>query len=191
MARNELNPLTIDSPFGRFLLPNRLGKKEDAPGLSIEWIWNQTQVEVVSFEANDSVLETAIAMARRHDGDLAFRHGPNRCFVVARDANLLPALKAAMPVERAAVIDQSHGRICLAIEGPRVEDVLSKLFAVDFDGEVFKNGTGIATAHHVVFTMIYRESKTRFLLFPHRSFSRDFLKSLIKAGTEYGVEIEG
>jgi heterotetrameric sarcosine oxidase gamma subunit len=96
-----------------------------------------------------------------------------------------------MPTDKGAIIDQCHGRVCIAVEGSHVEAVLSKLFAVDFDASAFKNGTGIATAHHVIFALIYRESATRFLLFPHRSFSRDFLKALIKAGTEYGVEIEG
>jgi methylglutamate dehydrogenase subunit D len=191
MARNEPQSLNFDSPFGETLMPDRIGKKDGAPGVSIEWVVNQTQAEIASFEPCDAVLEKAAALARRHDGDLAFQHAANRVFVVARDADFLPALKAAVPNDKAAIIDQSHGRVCLAVEGPRVEDVLSKLFAIDFDAHVFKTGRGIATAHHVIFALIYRENETRFLVFPHRSFARDFLKSLIKAGTEYGVEIEG
>jgi heterotetrameric sarcosine oxidase gamma subunit len=191
MARDEPQSLEIDSPFGLLLVPDRIGKQDGAPGISIEWIVNQTQAEIASFDPGDAVLEKAAALARRHDGDLAFQHAANRVFVVARDADLLPALKAAVPNHKAAIIDQSHGRVCLAVEGPQVENVLSKRFAIDFDAYVFKTGTGIATAHHVIFVLIYRESENRFLLFPHRSFVRDFLKSLIKAGTEYGVEIEG
>jgi heterotetrameric sarcosine oxidase gamma subunit len=191
MARTEPQTLKIDSPFGVLLTPDRIGKKDGAPGISIEWLVNQTQAEIASFAPGDSVLEKAVAIARRFDGDLSFAHAANRVFVVARDADLLPALKAAVPIDKAAIIDQSHGRVCLAVEGPCVENVLSKLFAVDFAASVFKNGTGIATAHHVIFALIYRENETRFLLFPHRSFARDFLKALIKAGTEYGVEIEG
>jgi methylglutamate dehydrogenase subunit D len=191
MARNEPQSLEIDSPFGLLLVPDRIGKKDGAPGISIEWLVNQTQAEIASFDPGDAVLEKAAALARRHDGDLAFQHAANRVFVVARDADLLPALKAAVPNDKAAIIDQNHGRVCLAVEGPQVENLLSKLFAIDFDAYVFKPGTGIATAHHVIFVLIYRETSSRFLLFPHRSFARDFLKSIIKAGTEYGVEIEG
>jgi heterotetrameric sarcosine oxidase gamma subunit len=191
MARNEPQSLEIDSPFGLLLVPDRIGKKDGAPGISIEWLVNQTQAEIASFDPGDAVLEKAAALARRHDGDLAFQHAANRVFVVARDADLLTALKAVVPHDRAAIIDQSHGRVCLAVEGACVEDTLSKLFAVDFDKSAFKNATGIATAHHVIFALIYREHDTRFLVFPHRSFARDFLKALIKAGTEYGVEIEG
>lgn len=190
MARAEPNAITIASPFGDLLTSKRIGKTKGAPGVSIEWIANLTQAEVASFEPNSPALEKAAAVARRFDGDLSFQHAANRVFVVARDADLLPALEKAVPKNQGAIIDQSHGRVCLAIEGPRVEDVLSKLFAVDFDKSVFKNETGIATAHHVIFALIYREHDTRFLLFPHRSFARDFLKSLIKAGTEFGVEIE-
>jgi heterotetrameric sarcosine oxidase gamma subunit len=191
MARNEPQTLNFDSSFGILLVPDRIGKQDGAPGISIEWLVNRTQAEIASFEPGDAVLEKASAVARRFDGDLSFAHAANRVFVVARDADLLPALKAAVPHDRAAIIDQSHGRVCLAVEGPQVENVLSKLFAIDFDAHVFKTGTGIATAHHVIFALIYREHDTRFLLFPHRSFARDFLKALIKAGTEYGVEIEG
>jgi methylglutamate dehydrogenase subunit D len=191
MARNEPQTLDFDSPFGTLLMPDRIGKNDGAPGVSIEWIVNLTQAEIASFTPGDAILEKASTVARRFDGDLSFGHAANRVFVVARDADVLPALKAAVPTDKAAIIDQSHGRVCLAVEGPRVDDVLSKLFAVDFAASVFKNGTGIATAHHVIFVLIYRESETRFLLFPHRSFARDFLKALIKAGTEYAVEIEG
>ena len=191
MARNQTLSVEIDSPFGALLTPDRIGKKDGAPGISIEWIINLTQAEVAAFEPGDAVLEKAVNAARRHDGDLAFQHAANRVFVVARDADLLADLHKLVPADKGAIIDQSHGRVCLAVEGPRVEQVLSKLFAVDFEPSVFKNGTGIATAHHVIFGLIYRESETRFLLFPHRSFARDFLGALIKAGTEYGVEIEG
>ncbi len=191
MVRNQTQSLKIDSPFGALLVPDRIGKKDGAPGISIEWIVNQTQAEIVSFDPGNSVLDIVSAVARRFDGDLSFAHAADRVFMVARDDNRLPALKAAVPSDQAAIIDQSHGRVCLAVEGARVSDVLSKLFAIDFDASAFKSGTGIATAHHVIFALIYRENATRFLLLPHRSFARDFLKALIKAGTEYGVEIEG
>ena len=181
----------IDGPFGAVLTPSRIGKKDGVPGISIEWVINLTQAEIASFEPNDSVLKLAVKTARRYDGDFSFQHAANRVFVVARDADLLADLRKLVPTTAAAIIDQSHGRVCLAIEGPRVEDTLSKLFAVDFRASVFKTGTGIATAHHVIFALIYRENETRFLLFPHRSFARDFLAAIIKAGTEYGVEIEG
>lgn len=191
MARSELQTIAVDSPFGSLLTAARIGKQDGAPGISIEWIANQTQAEIASFTAGDAVLEKANSIARRFDGDFVFHHAANRVFVVARDADLLPALKVALPSGKAAIIDQSHGRVCLAVEGLAVEDVLSKLFAINFDISAFSIGKGIATAHHVIFALIYRETETRFLLFPHRSFARDFMKALIKAGTEYGVEIEG
>ena len=190
MARTQTDNITFDSPFGNVLTPARIGNQDGKPGVSIEWIVNLTQAEIASFVPGDTVLEKADTIARRHDGDLVFQHAANRVFVVARDSDLLPALKAVVPTDKAAIVDQSHGRICLAIEGAAVENILSKLFAIDFNAAAFKIGTGISTAHHVIFVLIYRQSETRFLLFPHRSFARDFLKSLTKAGTEYGVEIE-
>lgn len=191
MANPQPETQLVDNPFGTLLTPARIGKKDGTPGISIEWVHHQTQAEIASFVPNDEVLKLAAAAAQRHDGDLSFQHAANRVFVVAKDGDLLPAFARTVSSEFAAIIDQSHGRVCLAVEGFRVEDVLSKLFAVDFDIASFKANTGISTAHHVVFALIYREDKNRFLLFPHRSFARDFLSSLIKAGTEYGVEIEG
>lgn len=190
MANSQSHDPTVDSPFGSLLAPARIGKKDGAPGVSIEWVINKTQAEIASFVPNDAVLKLVAAAAQRHDGDLSFQHAANRVFVVAKDGDVLPALQAAVPLDQGAIIDQSHGRVCLAVEGLNVENVLSKLFAIDFDIASFNANTGISTAHHVVFALIYREDKNRFLLFPHRSFARDFLSSLIKAGTEYGVEIE-
>lgn len=191
MARSEPQAGLIESPFGTLIRPARLGKQDGVPGVSVEWIVNLTQAEAASFEPGDPLLQKVAAIPRRYDGDLSFQYAANRMFVVARDADLLAALQQAMPEAKGAVIDQSHGRVCLAIEGPRVEDVLSKLFAVDFSSAAFKTRTGIATAHHVMMTLIYRQHEQGFLLFPHRSFARDFLGALIKAGAEYGVEIEG
>jgi heterotetrameric sarcosine oxidase gamma subunit len=178
------------SPFGG---GNPLKGRPSAPGkpgVTIEWIVNATQAEVASFKVNAPVLDAAAAVARRFDGDISFRNGPSRLFLVARDGDRLDALRAAVPPSEGTVIDQSHGRVCLAVEGPRATDTLSKLFAIDFDAGVFKAGTGVATAHHVMFALIYRENDSRFLVFPHRSFARDFLEALAQAAAEYGVEIE-
>ena len=138
MAKNQTLAVEIDSPFGATLTPDRIGKRDGAPGISVEWIVNLTQAEVATFEPGNAVLEKAADAARRNDGDLAFHHAANRVFVVARDADLLADLHKLVPADKGAIIDQSHGRVCLAVEGLRVEQVLSKLFAVDFEPSVSK-----------------------------------------------------
>jgi heterotetrameric sarcosine oxidase gamma subunit len=188
--RSEPALMPQASPFGDGNPLHGIATASGKPGVTIEWISNRTQADVAAFTVDDPVLDKAAAVARRFDGDFAFRHGPSRLFVVARDGDRLEALRAAVPADKGAVIDQCHGRICLVVEGPRAADTLSKLFAVDFDARVFKPGTGLATAHHVIFSLIWRENDDRFMLFPHRSFARDMLGALARAAAEYGVEVE-
>lgn len=177
-------------PFGDLLADARLGRKDGAPGVTLQWLPLRTMAEVACFAIDDPLLQTVIGATRAKGGAFGFRTGPSRAFVACPHDDMVPQLHGLVPQERGAVIDQSHGRVAIRISGPAVEWTLAKLFAVDFDLRAFKPGTGVATAHHVVFALIYRNGEEAFTLFPHRSFARDFLAALIRAGEEKGVEVQ-
>lgn len=179
-----------ESPFGQALNHARHGLQQGPAGLSITWEPFRTQAEVAVFDGAAATLEKAAKAAAKADVDArVMHHAASRNFIFAKNADVLAAVRKAVPAAQGAVIDQSHGRVALAVAGPKVEDTLSKLFAVDFHIAAFPAGTGIATAHHVIFALIWRESAERFILFPHRSFARAFLSDLIRAGAEYGVVV--
>jgi sarcosine oxidase subunit gamma len=177
-------------PFGDLLVDARLGHADGAPGVTLQWLPLRTMAEVACFAIDDPLLATAIGATRAKGGAFGFRTGPGRAFVACLHDDMVPQLQSLVPSSRGAVIDQSHGRVAIRIAGPAVEWTLSKLFAVDFDLRAFKPGTGLATAHHVIFALVYRENDEAFTLFPHRSFARDFLGALIRAGEENGIEVQ-
>jgi sarcosine oxidase subunit gamma len=179
-----------DHPFGAMLADGRSGKPDGAPGVTVRWQPMRTMAEVACFAVDDPLLSTVIGATRAKGGAFGFRIGPQRAFIACERDDMLAQLASLVPTGRGAVIDQSHGRVAIKVSGPSVEWVLSKLFAIDFDARAFKPGTGIATAHHVVFALIHRETEESFTLFPHRSFARDFLAALVRAGEETGIDIQ-
>ncbi|MCU0830726.1 MAG: hypothetical protein MUC58_04270 [Rhizobiaceae bacterium] len=177
-------------PFGDLWRDARHGRMDGAPGVTLTSKLMRTMAEVACFAVDDSLLSTAIGATRAKGGAFGFRTGPQRAFIACSHDDMIPQLKSLIPVSRGAVIDQSHGRVAIRAQGPDVEWMLAKLFALDFDIRAFKPGTGVASAHHVVFALIYRESDTAFTLFPHRSFARDFLGALVRAGEERGIVVD-
>jgi heterotetrameric sarcosine oxidase gamma subunit len=193
-VQNTLDTPKIANPFPGFDPFANAPAASGKPGVLVEWVQCATIAELAVFNATSAdalkLFDTVTTLSARSKTAYSFRHAHNRICIVSQTIDLLDELRNMTPVETGAVIDQSHGRVCLSIEGDHACDTLSKLFAVDFDVRVFKPTTGIATAHHVIFALIYRETETKFLLFPHRSFARDFLGSLMRAAAEYGVEFE-
>jgi methylglutamate dehydrogenase subunit D len=182
--------ITPAHPFGALWQDSRHGRQDGAPGVTLTAKPMRTMAEVACFAADDPLLATVIGATRAKGGAFGFRIGPQRAFIACAHDDMIAQLKGLVPPARGAIIDQSHGRVAIRAAGPEVEWMLAKLFAIDFDKRVFRPGTGIATAHHLVFALIHRESETAFTLFPHRSFARDLLQSLIRAGEERGIAVD-
>lgn len=119
----------------------------------------------------------------------AFGFAPGRFLVVDEAEGRAQALAAALPAQAGAVLDLSHGRTALRVEGPKAEWVLAKLFAIDFAPAAFAPGAGRATMHHDVHALIQRTGASRFDLYVFRSFARAFWKTLCHAAEETGFEV--
>ena len=128
---------------------------------------------------------TAIAYS---DGWI-FQFGRNRYFIDAEKPDLANLLNDSIRSDQASIIDQSHGRSIIDIKGNNVEEILSKLYAIDFHKSQFTNNSGLATANHGIHTLIWREADDAFTLYVGRSFARSFLDVLKGATLEYGYAI--
>jgi heterotetrameric sarcosine oxidase gamma subunit len=125
------DPASRRHPFGADWHDRRSGRADGAPGIVIRHVGNRTQAEIAAFAIDDPLLETALGVTRAKGRAHGFRSSPQRAFIVAKDDDLIPVLAGLATPDRGAVIDQSDGRVAIRVTGPRVEDVLSKLFAVD------------------------------------------------------------
>jgi len=74
---------------------------------------------------------------------------------------------------RGFVCDQSHGRIRIALSGPRAADLLARGTAVDLDPATFPVGQSAVTLFGHVSVQLTRAQATRFELTVLRSFAED------------------
>lgn len=101
------------------------------------------------------------------------RLGPGQWLVVGPDA--LPAAavrhKAQSVAGIAALSDQSHGRVPLAVEGPRAADVLNRGAGLDLSEAAFPVGQSAQTLFGGIGLHITRTAPQRFELLVLRSYA--------------------
>ncbi|MBO6637292.1 MAG: sarcosine oxidase subunit gamma [Roseitalea sp.] len=119
----------------------------------------------------------------------AFQHAPGRWTVIAANPALPEALAKAAG-DNATVVDLSHGRTVLRIDGGQSRRVLSKLFPIDFKSDYFPLEKGIATKHHEIFAQIQRVGDDAFDIIIFRSYARSFWHALRRASDEVGYVVD-
>lgn len=125
-------------------------------------------------------------LARRVAPALSLRdNGPNQWFLIGDEpisrAALL-ALASRLPY-RFSVLDQSHGRVRIAIEGDAAEEVLAKGTGVDL--ALFEVGQATTTLVGHVAAHITRIATDRFELMPLRSFAESLWEDLTRMAAEH------
>jgi len=118
----------------------------------------------------------------------AFQHAPGRRTVIAVDPALPEALTKAVG-DNGTVVDLSHGRTVIRIDGGQSRRVLSKLFPIDFKSETFPLEKGLATKHHEIFAQIQRVGEDAFDIVVFRSYARSFWHALRRASEEVGYAV--
>lgn len=92
----------------------------------------------------------------------------------------------------AAVTDQSDANLVLDLYGPQVGAVLAKLVPLDLHPSAFTTGDVAATLVALIpltFWQLNDSPAYRFAV--PRSFAPAFLRALVSAGAEFGIEISG
>ena len=184
--------------------PGRYGVSGGPPGLTIEL---RHDYAVASVEARSAMAEELARCVRAAFG-LELRTGPRRgsagpvAFAsvgpghwLATACGLEPRSFAAQ-LEReltgvAFVTDLSDGRIILAVGGPKVREVLAKGVPLDLHPRAFGLGDAAVTvAHHIGVHLWQLDDAPTFELAIHRSYAASFWHWLLKAGSEFGVQVK-
>jgi sarcosine oxidase subunit gamma len=112
-------------------------------------------------------------------------NGPGLWYLVG-DEPAPPAAKAELTAglsELFSVIDQSHGRVRIAIEGEVVEEILAKGTGIDLD--CFGIGQSTTTLIGHVSAHMTRTAKDRFELMAQRGFTESLWHDLVTMAAEY------
>jgi len=107
-------------------------------------------------------------------------YGPSQWFVVGDSALSPAALREKMMLldPGTALSDQTHGRVRLAIWGPRSRAALAAGCSVDFSERAFPIGSAAATLFNRIGVHVARTGETRFEVIVLRSFARDLWEIL-------------
>ena len=176
------------SPLGADFKPGRYGNTADGIGVTLGENSFDFIGELAAFASGLAAVAKLAATASKVKGATVFQISANRWMLAGPDA-LRETIAASLKPADGSLIDLSHGRTALTISGSKAERVLSKLYAIDFALAAFPTGTGLSTAHHTIFTQIYRDDEQTFTLFVFRSFARAFWHTLQRAAEETGYEV--
>ena len=118
----------------------------------------------------------------------AINIAPARWLVSGEDTELVAKLADEVG-DYGSVVDLSHGRSVIRIDGPKSRWVLAKLFAIDFSEEAFAKGDGLSTVHHDFMVQIQRTEDDASDIYVFRSFARSFWHLLCRSSEEVGYRV--
>ena len=175
------------SPLGADFRPGKYGNMANGVGVTLSQPDHVFLGELAAFANGFDAVGKLVTSIKGKDA-IAFRIAANRWFIAGPDG-AETAFAAKLKPADGSLIDLSHGRTALRISGPKAEWVLAKLYAIDFSLSEFPAGSGLSTAHHNIFTQIFRNDDETFTLFVFRSFARAFWHTLQQAAAETGYEV--
>ncbi|MEP9368318.1 sarcosine oxidase subunit gamma family protein [Xanthobacter sp. VNH20] len=200
-----MSELLAEIPASAFVPEGRYGAQAGAPGVVASVISAVALAQVV---VRRNGLETVAEIARERlgialpsgpraasAGDLTLiGTGPGRFLAVAEGITgdpLLARLAHAFG-KAAALTDQSDGQVVIQLSGPRTSETLAKLVPVDLDPSIFKAGDAAATLVALIPLLIWQADVAPTYRFAvPRSFVPAFLRALVGAGGEFGIQLMG
>ncbi len=121
---------------------------------------------------------------------LLMRSGPHEFMLIGDAAiNQMGVLRGRIPPEIGSVLDLSHARCRVHVEGPKAVAALGKLFALDFRDHAFVVGTLQLSGHHHVPCSLHRLGEDRFDLYLLSTYAHGQLETLLDAALQYGVAL--
>lgn len=132
-------------------------------------------------------------------GTLVVGSGPGEWLLLAapgRAQAIGPeAVAAQAPGESVTWVDQTHGRALVRLSGPHSPSLLAKLCGIDLDDDITPDGAAFRTSVAALATDVIRNDlpgATRsYLLHCERSSGQYLFDAVLRAGAEFGIEIDG
>jgi sarcosine oxidase, subunit gamma len=140
--------------------------------------------------------------ARDGTGTLVVGSGPGEWLLLAapgRARELEPeAIAAQAPGESVTWVDQTHGRALVRLSGRHGPSLLAKLCGIDLSDDITPDGAAFRTSVAALATDVIRDDlvgadgRTRsYLLHCERSSGQYLFDAMLRAGAEFGIEIDG
>lgn len=188
------------SPVAAVLMPGRHGAVLPAgPGVTLSEGSAGGIVQLAgwsNFEAAARRVTTALGFvdagdfrtARTVNGIRLFRTAPDRLLLTGIDGTGLPADRPGD--EDLAVLDLSHARRVITIDGPAAEDVMARMAAVDFRRSAFPVNAFAQTGIHHVGVIVHRLTETRFDVLTPVTLTRSIWEAFELNARSFGFIIE-
>ena len=138
--------------------------------------------------------------ARDRAGTLVVGSGPGEWLLLAAPGQAaelqagLASLEAHAPGEHVTWVDLTHGRALIRLTGARVVAVLARICGIDLSDEITPDGAAFRTSVASVATDIVRDDvggARSYLLHCERSSGDYLFGALLRAGADFGIEIDG
>ncbi len=179
------------SPFGPELTPGRHGAAGASPVTLAE-----RRVDIVQVMGSEAAVGgIALPQPGRAEisGDaMAVWIQPSGWLVIRprSDEGALAKTLADAAGDKAAVVDQSHGRAVLRLSGANARDVLAKGCRIDLHPRAFSAGSAATTTiDHITVTIVQVDATPIYDLVLPANFAEAFLGWLGMSAAEYGYEI--
>lgn len=177
------------------------GPAHAQPAVKITWLRGAHIVTIAPFKGQHAACATWLSQhfglawpdARRISikGDVAAAwNSPGDIMLIDATASLCVDQLIEALAGKAAIVDQSSGRIAVRIAGEKAQSALMKLVEIDLHPSVLKSGMGGITAlHHMSVGVFKVADEPIFWLHAARTYAADVWHCLAEAGEEYGVEM--
>ena len=182
------------SPFGPGLAPGRHGAAGATPVILAE-----RRVDIVQLMGTEATVRDVAGLALPKPGRaeisgdaMAVWVQPSGWLVIRPrgDEGALAKKLADAAGNKAAVVDQSHGRAVLRLSGANARDVLAKGCRVDLHPRAFAAGSAATTTiDHITVTIVQVDATPTYDLVLPANFAEAFLDWLAMSAAEYGYEI--
>jgi len=139
--------------------------------------------------------------ARDAAGRLVVGSGPGEWLLLAAPGRQADFDPDAGPGESVSWVDQTHGRALMRLSGAAAPRVLAKLCGIDLSEDITPDGAAFRTSLAALATDVIRDDlpglpglpgPTRsYLLHCERSSGQYLFDAMLRAGAEFGLEIDG
>lgn len=121
---------------------------------------------------------------------LLLRTGPHEFMLIGDAANdQASVMRRHVACDVGSVLDLSHARVRVQVQGHKALECLGKLFALDFRDHAFPVGSLQLSGHHHVPCSLHRLAEDRFDLYVLSTYAHGQLEALMDAALEYGVAL--
>ena len=170
------------SPLGDIAIQGRFGADKGAPGVTLSVVHPALIVTAIARKGKAKALADTLKNWR---GARAQWAGAEQYFVLDKAFDEVRKKLEGF----ASCSDQSHGRVIIRIEGPKVRNVLCKGTPVDLHESEFEIGKSVLTQMAHVGVHLTRVAADAFELSVFRGFSESFWEWLTEQSEEFGYQV--